>query len=166
MHWTNIGISTTFSSVLVSVGFISEVVLMWSFRSVAKKFSARKCLLVASAVCVVRWLLMGTDPSLVQLFLLQALHSITFGVTFLATVNFIAKRVHDNHAAQAQSEYSVLVTLSIAVAIWMSGWLYAQFSGYSYWAMSIIALLGGVAVALSYFSDFDEAVTVEKSANS
>lgn len=153
MHWTNVGISTGISSVLWSVGVIAEIALMWSFTSVAKKFSARKCLLIASGACVFRWFITGTDPNLVQLLLLQALHSITFGLTFLATVNFIAKRVHEDHAAQAQSVYAMLMTLFIALATWISGWLYGQLAGQSYWAMALIALLGGICIAWSFRSD-------------
>jgi len=159
MHWTNVGISTSVASILWSVGVIAEIALMWCYKDLAKKISARKCLLVASVAGVVRWFITGTDPSIVQLLLLQTLHSVTFGLTFLATVNFIARRVHEDHAAEAQSVYAMLTTLSIAVAIWMSGWLYDQFAGYSYWAMSLLALLGGVCVALSFRSDLDDPVT-------
>lgn len=161
MHWTSVGISTGMASALWSVSVVAEVALMWSFKSVAKKFSPRKCLLVASAVCVARWLLAGNDPSVGQLLFLQALHSITFGLTFLATVNFISRRVKEDHAAQAQSEYSMLMTLFIAVAIWSSGWLYGQFGGHTYWAMSVMALLGGACVALSFRTDLDNIVSVD-----
>ena len=124
----------------------------------AKKISARKCLLFASAACVVRWFVTGTDPGIAQLLLLQVLHSITFGLTFLATVNFIARRIHEDHAAQAQSVYAMLTTLFIALSIWLSGWLYGQFAGQSYWAMSLLALVGGIGVALSFGSDLDDPV--------
>jgi len=157
VHWSNIGINTTVASILVSVGFISEVLLMWKFRSLTKKISARVCLLIAATVCIGRWYLMGTDPTVSQLFALQALNSITFGLAFLATVNFIAKRVDENNAAQAQSEYAVLLTLTQAIIIWLSGWMFGQFAGQSYWAMATLALFGGAFVLLSYLSSVDDA---------
>lgn len=156
LHWTNVGISTGMSSLLWSVSVIAEVALMWCFRSIAKKYSARKCLLVASVVCAVRWFLAGTDPSLAQLFLLQCLHSITFGVAFLATVNFIAKRIHEDHAAQAQSVFATLMTFLMALALWLSGLLYGYFAGQSYWAMSLLALVGGAFVAWSFRTDLED----------
>lgn len=159
VHWTNVGISTSMASILWAIGVVAEVALMWCFKSVAKKFSARKCLLVASLVCAARWFLAGTDPSLAQLFLLQSLHSITFGLTFLAIVNFIARRVHEDNAAQAQSAFTVLMTLLMGLAFLLSGWLYGQFAGYSYWAMTVLALLGGGFVAWSFRSDLDDPVT-------
>ncbi len=161
MHWTNVDISTGMASVLWSVGVIAEVALMWSFKSVAEMFSARKCLLLASAVSIARWFLTGTDPSLYQLFVLQALHSITYGLTFIATVSFIAKRVDEDHAAQAQSVYAMMMTLFMALAIWSSGWLYDQFAGRSYWSMSIIALVGGLSIAFSFRTNLDDAVAAK-----
>lgn len=156
MHWTKMDFSTTIASVLWTVSVIAEVALMWRFKSITKKFSARKCLLLASAVSTVRWLIAGTDPTLAQLLFLQSLHSITFGLTFLATVNFIGKRVHENHAAQAQSIYAMLTTLFLGLSGWISGGLYAQFAGHTYWAMSVLALAGGAAIAWSFRSDLDE----------
>jgi len=156
MHWTNVGISTAMASILWAVSVIAEVALMWCFSSLARKFSARKCLLLASMVCAARWFLAGTDPSLVQLFVLQSLHSITFGLTFLATVNFIARRIPEDHAAQAQSVSATLMTLFMALAFWLSGWLYEQFAGHSYWAMSVLALLGGACVGWSFRGDLED----------
>jgi len=159
MHWTKIGFSTTVASVFWTVSVLAEVALMWRFKSIAKMFSARKCLLLASVVSTVRWFIAGTDPTFTQLLFLQALHSITFGLTFLATVNFISKRVHENHAAQAQSVYAMLTTLFLGLSGWISGWLYMRFAGHSYWAMSVLALAGGVVIAWSFRCDFDEKST-------
>jgi len=156
LHWTHTGISTSMASVLWSVGVIAEVALMWGFSRVAKKFSARKCLIFASVVCIVRWLLTGSEPSLVQLFFLQSLHAITFGLSFLACVNFIARRVHEDNAAQAQRVSVTMATFFMALAAWLSGWLYEQFAGQSYWAMAVMALLGGICVLLSYASDLED----------
>lgn len=160
VHWANVGISTSMASILWTVAVIAEVALMWAFRSVSKKFSARKCLLLASVVSVARWIFAGTDPGIVQLFVLQSLHAITFGLVFLATVNFIARRIHEDYAAQAQSVYTTLMTLFIGVSFWLSGWLYGHVAGRSYWAMAVLALLGGICVAWSFRSDLEDPVTV------
>jgi len=160
LHWTQTGISTNMASVLWSIGVIAEVILMWYFRSVAKNFSARKCLMFAAVVCAVRWFLTGTEPGLVQLCFLQSLHAITFGLSFLACVNFIAKRVNEDNAAQAQSVSATLVTFFMGIATWLSGWLYAQFAGQSYWVMAVMALFGGICVMLSFASDLEDSINV------
>jgi len=160
LHWTQSGISTNMASILWSIGVIAEVILMWYFRSVAQKFSARKCLLFAAIVCSARWFLTGTEPGIVQLCILQSLHAITFGLSFLACVNFIARRVHEDNAAQAQSVSATLVTFFMGIATWLSGWLYSQFAGQSYWVMAAMALIGGICIALSFISDLEDPVNV------
>ncbi len=160
LHWTQSGISTNMASVLWSIGVMAEVTLMWGFRNVAGRFSSRKCLVFASIVGAVRWILTGTDPGLVQLCLLQCLHAITFGLTFLATVNFIAQRVHEDNAAQAQSFSATILTLFMGIAAWLSGWLYSLLAGQSYWVMAVMAVVGGVCVMLSFASSLDDSANL------
>ena len=150
LHWAEQGISTTWASWLWTIGVIAEVGLMWSFKSLAKRVSARHCLLFSCITCAVRWFFTGLNPSLGALVFLQALHGITFGLTFLASVNFIARRVNPNHAAQAQSVLNTLTTLLMAIGIWLSGIFYSSLGGYSYWAMAVLALLGGGLILSSY----------------
>lgn len=151
MHWTKIGFGTTTAAVLWTVAVLAEIALMWRFKSIANN-----CLLLVSLVSAARWYIAGADPSLVHLLFLQALHSITFGLTFLATVSFIGKRVNENYAAQAQSVYAMLTTLFLGLSGWMSGWLYTQYVSHAYWTMSALALAGATAIALSFRSDLDE----------
>lgn len=150
LHWSQLGISTTVSSLLWSVGVVAEIALMWGFSGIAKKVSARQCLLAACITCMMRWAIVGTDPSVWVLFILQTLHAITFGLTFLASVNFISRRVESNHAAQAQSVLATLTTLCMAIGIWFSGQFYQSWGGQTYWAMAIMAMVGGALVLNSY----------------
>ncbi|MFK8075720.1 MAG: MFS transporter [Granulosicoccus sp.] len=150
LHWGQLGISNTVSSLLWSAGVVAEIALMWGFTGIAKRVSARHCLLLACFICTVRWLITGMDPSVWVLFVLQTLHAITFGLTFLASVNFISRRVDADHAAQAQSVLATLTTLFMAIGIWLSGQFYQTFGGQTYWAMAIMALLGGALVLNSY----------------
>jgi len=156
LHWTSVGISTTMGSILWTVGVAAEIALMWGFRHLAKSVSARKCLLWSAIIATLRWFVTGTDPSLPVLFLLQSLHAITFALMFLASVNFIARRVHPKHAAQAQSVSAMMVTFCMAISIWVAGWLYGIVGGQGYWAMALMAIVGGVLVALSFFTTLQD----------
>ncbi len=156
LHWTQNGISTSLSSILWTIGVIAEVGLMWGFSRFAKNIPARHCLLLASGVCMVRWTVTGLNPSVSTLMVLQSFHAITFGLTFLASVNFIARRVEHQHAAQAQSVLATLTTLLMAIGTWLSGQSYALWGGQSYWLMSVMALLGGGFVLNSYRTPLDD----------
>ena len=157
-HWTQHGISTFLASLLWAVGVIAEVFLMWGFAQFSKRISARHCLLAASAACTLRWFFTGTNPGLAPLLFLQGLHAITFGLTFLASVNFIAKRVDAQHAAQAQSVLATLTILLMAIGTWLSGQFYDALGGYSYWAMAVIAVMGGLCILNSYRTQLEDKV--------
>lgn len=159
LHWTQNDISTSMASSLWAIGVTAEVFLMWKFSQFSKHISARHCLLVAAAACTVRWFFTALNPSIAALFFLQALHSITFGLTFLASVNFIAKRVNPQHAAQAQSVLATLSTLLMAVGTWLSGQLYGSLGGYSYWIMAVMAIVGGLFILSSYRTHLEDRAT-------
>jgi len=158
-HWTQLGISTFLASFLWAIGVVAEVFLMWSFARFSKRISARHCLLAASAACALRWFFTGTNPGLGPLMFLQGLHAITYGLTFLASVNFIAKRVDTRHAAQAQSVLATLSILLMAIGTWLSGQFYSALGGYSYWAMAVMAVFGGLCVVNSYRTQLEDQVT-------
>jgi len=162
LHWTTLGISTTMASVLWAVAVTSEVALMWKFTHLAKRVSARHCLLAASAACVLRWLVAATEPSFTVLLAIQCLHSMTFGLAFLAVVNFIAKRVEVDHAAQAQSVLTTLVTLSTAIGTSLSGLLYGKIGGLTYVFMALMALIGGLLIASSYRTELRDVAQVSE----
>ena len=156
LHWTQSGITTTMASVLWTIGVMAEVALMWRFSHIAKRISARHCLLVASVACIVRWTITGFSPGLATLIVLQALHAITFGLTFLASINFIARRVEPNHAAQAQSVLMTITTLLMAFGMWFSGQIYDSWGGHSYWVMTVLAAIGGAFVLSSYWTKLED----------
>lgn len=156
LHWQTIGISTTSGSLLWAVSILVEVILMMRFASIAKRFSARHCLLATAAAGVLRWGVTAFEPGFATLAIMQLLHALTFGLTFLATVNFISRRVDDEIAARAQSVFAVLSTGSMAVLTLLSGYLYERIIGYSYLVMAGICLCSMVLVLWSYRTDLDE----------
>ena len=155
-HWTKNDIPTFTASSLWAIGVFAEVILMWWFTRFSKRISARHCLLVACGTCTFRWFITGTNPDVGVLIFLQLLHAITFGLTFLASVNFIAKRVDAQHAAQAQSVLATLTTTLMAMGTWFSGHFYSQLGGQSYWAMAVMAFIGGVLILNSYRSQLED----------
>jgi len=157
LHWQTIGIGTATGSLLWSAAIVAEVILMWRFASLARRLSPRHCLLLAGSLTALRWLLVLDDPGLPTLLLTQTLHAFSFGLTFLASVNFIARRVDEAHAARAQSVLAILSTGSMALATIASGWLYERVAGLGHAAMLLLAATGLLLIAWSYRSDLDDA---------
>ncbi len=150
LHWKSVGISTQLGSALFTVGVVFEIVLMWRFAAIARRFSARFCLLLAAACSAFRWAVTAQDPALPVLLILQSLHAISFGLTFLAVVNFIARRTPDSRAAGAQAMNAALGTAVMAMTTLLSGKLYELFGGSAYLAMAGLCILAMVLIALSY----------------
>ncbi len=156
LHWTRTGLSESTGSLLWTVSVVAEVVLLWRFADIARRVSARRCLLFAGAIAALRWLLTGTDPGLPLLLALQTLHAITFGLAFIATASFISRRVDDAIAARAQALAATLTTGCMAAMMLVSGGLYERLGGLGYAAMALVCLVGIVLVAASFGTDLED----------
>jgi len=148
--WTDQGLSATIGSWLWITAVSAEILIMRKFAPIARRVSARACLIIAAAIACFRWTLTGIEPALGTLFALQALHAITFGIAFLASVNFISRRVNDSVAARAQAILATIMTLGMGISNLVAGLLYERMQSTAYWAMAILALSGGILVAISF----------------
>ena len=148
--WTQQGISEATGSLLIATGVVAEVVLMWKFKVVTRFLSARGCLIFAAVCGVLRWAVLATSPSLLITFIAQALHSITFGLTYLATATFISRRVGDADAARGQSLSATVMTALMAVAMYVSGHYFDALGMNLYWIMAGLCALAAILILLSY----------------
>ena len=156
LAWARAGIGETLAGTLWSAGVLAEIALMWRFRAIAGRLSPRVCLLVAGGAGIVRWTLTAGEPPLPVLFAAQTLHALTFGLMFLATGHFIARRVAERDAARGQALSATFASGSMAAATWASGALYARFGSASYLAMGLLCALGVLLVATSYRCALEE----------
>ena len=147
--WQSAGYSETVISLFWAWGVVTEVLIMWWFTRIAKQHSARRLMLFAGAVATVRWIVFLFEPGTGLLLLAQTLHGVTFGVLFLATVNFIANWTSHEIAATAQSFAAMLTTASIAVTTAMSGWIHAAAGFYGYSVMGLVSLIGTLLVLIA-----------------
>lgn len=155
LAWTRAGIGETLGSVLWSVGVLAEVSLMWYFAKIAARLSARVCLLLAGGAGVLRWGLTLWSSSLPLLFVAQSLHALTFGLMYVATASFIARRVDESDAARGQSLSATLAAGSMAIATWGSGLLYERTGTAPYALMMGLCIVGIGLIAASYRSVLD-----------
>jgi len=148
--WTEQGMAESTASLAVAIGVVVEVALMWWFRPLTQHLSARVCLLCAAGCGVLRWSLLASETSLLVIFAAQALHGITFGIMFLATAGFIARRVPEHMGARGQSLFATISTACMAVATYGAGQLYMGWAASIYWLMAGMCLLAMICIGLSY----------------
>jgi MFS transporter, PPP family, 3-phenylpropionic acid transporter len=148
IHWQSVGISREVIGYLWAIGVVAEIILFAYATATMKKVDPLTLILIGAAAGVVRWALTGWTDDLTFLFVLQALHGITFGAAHLGAMYFLARAIPPGLSASAQSLYSsVSLGLIFAVAMPTAGLLYAELSGQAFYAMAIMSGLGFVIIA-------------------
>lgn len=142
VHWENVGYPHDVIGAFWSIGVVAEIAL---FAFAGKYVRGRHpgiLFAIGAASGVLRWTVLGMTDNFWMIVLVQPLHAMTFGITHLAAVSFIARAVPSQLATSAQS---LMATLSMGVflgsAIWASGPLYDHFGSHAYYAMSGLSIV-------------------------
>jgi len=143
------GISETTVSLLIALGAVAETVLFFTFARFSHLLAARQFLLIAALVTVLRWVAFGFEPGVGPLIFLQALHAITFALSLIAVVGFIANHTDEGIAAQAQSFYVMLQQGASILALMVFGSLVGSWGGEAYFLSAGIAALGAACILAS-----------------
>lgn len=147
--WRDQGIDEAIIGPLIAVGAAAEAVMMFVWRKLDIKVSARHLIIFAGVVAAVRWGAMAFSPPVWMLVILQLLHSITFAVSYLGGIYFIANWTSEDIAAEAQGFSYVLQQGMTVVALLGFGWFAAQFGNGAWLALAGFSLLGAALVAVS-----------------
>src|SRR5690606_28405116 len=110
----------------------------------ARRFSARHLIMVACLVAIVRWVGFALEPALWVLAVLQFSNMLTFGLSYLGIINFVANWTSEDIAAEAQSFYTVIRQVAQVAALAGFGFLTAAFGAGAFFGAAGMALAGGV----------------------
>jgi PPP family 3-phenylpropionic acid transporter len=147
--WKQQGISEALIGPLIGTMAAAEAVMMFAWRRLNFKASARVLILIAALVATVRWGIMAFEPPVYLLFFLQLLHAITFAVAYFGGIYFIANWTSDDIAAEAQG-FSYLLQQGFAVvSLVVFGWLVALFGAKVWLFAAAMALAGALLVLIS-----------------
>lgn len=144
--WQQQGLSTGLGGALWAIAVLAEVALFASSGALLARIGAANMLIAATAVSVLRWLLMAFDPPLAALVPLQVLHALTYGGSHIGAIYFIAQAVPPGIQGTAQALYATIASgIAMGAATLLSGALLAaQGSAAAYLAMGAVS---GVALA-------------------
>jgi MFS transporter, PPP family, 3-phenylpropionic acid transporter len=144
LAWRAEGLDGTAIGGLWAIGVMAEIILF--------AFSARlplgptALLLVGAAGAAIRWGAMAFNPPPLILPFLQCLHGLSFGATHLGALAYVVRSTPAELGASAQGYLAVVLGLVMAVAMGVSGFLYAHWEGRAYAIMALAAAMGGVLV--------------------
>jgi PPP family 3-phenylpropionic acid transporter len=94
---------------------------------------------------------MAFDPPFLLLPVLQCLHALSFGATYLGAVQYLARCAPPGLAATAQGLLAVANGLAMAAAMALSGTLHARFGAGAYAAMALMAAAGVALAVLAHW---------------
>lgn len=142
LDWRAAGLDGAAIGALWALGVVAEIALF--AISGRLRVAAATLLMVGAAGAVVRWSAMALEPAPALLPALQCLHGLSFGATHLGALGFIARAAPAALGATAQGYLAVAQGLVMAVAMGVSGLLYARWGSLAYGAMALAAAAGGL----------------------
>lgn len=144
VEWKAQGYSLTTIGVLWAVGVAAEMVLFRFGTRLVGRIGPYGLIVVGGMGAVLRFSVMAAQPPLAVLLPLQLLHALTFGATYLATVELIARSVSAHRAGTGQTAAAWTSSLMTAAANVVSGPLWAAFGPAAFLASAAIGLAGAL----------------------
>jgi PPP family 3-phenylpropionic acid transporter len=146
LGWVEQGIGAGMIGFLWAFGVVAEIGLMLGpGRHLIVRIGPARALALAGLAGILRWGLMSLTPPLALLWPVQALHALTFGISHLGAMAFIAVAIPPRLQASAQGLYSGgMGGIVIALATLSAAGISAAYGAASaYW---LAAAMSGLAV--------------------
>jgi PPP family 3-phenylpropionic acid transporter len=146
MHLADIGASTFEIGLCWAIGVVAEIVLMSLAHLLFVRFKVTKLLFWALTITAGRLVVIAHTRSIPALLLLSPLHAFTFGLYWVASLEYVRQRIPSHVLATAQSLLAAAVALGSVLGILAWGPLFSARGGSSvFTAAAAVAALGSIA---------------------
>jgi PPP family 3-phenylpropionic acid transporter len=143
--WRGQGVSAELVGLLWAFGVAVEVAFLWSLPAIEKRISPEALIIVGAVGAVGRWVCMGFAPLGLVLWPLQALHALSFAAAHVGAMRLLFRETPEHAHAMGQTLYAVLTGgILMGACTLLSGMLYDLGGAQGYWAMAVIAAVGGL----------------------
>ncbi len=147
VHWRALGFSETLIGALWAWGVLAEILLFFRGLWILERLGPERALLLAGAASAVRWACMAPDPGLAALVFLQALHALSFALTFLAALEVMARSAPERSRATVKGfGGAVAANLAMALGAMLAAEAF-QVSAAAAWLTSAALATAGAAFA-------------------
>lgn len=147
LHFEALGFAPWVLSLSASVAVTSEVLVFSTWSRWSHRVKPRSLLMLAFAVSAARWAAMGLTTSWVVLVSLAALHGLSFGAFYVASISWVAERAPGSLQSTGQSLF-VAATFGLGGLLGFpgSGRLYGALGGQRLFLLASLAELVPFAV--------------------
>jgi PPP family 3-phenylpropionic acid transporter len=146
LHLKRLGFSGRFVGAAWAVGVAAEIGVLAASHRALVRFTPERLVAAGFLTAAVRWLLLGRARAGWQILLLQPLHGITFGLTYVAAVHLVRARGHAAPTA-AQGLYATAMMIGSFIGMMTAGALLDRIGGAG--LFTVAAGLAGIATALA-----------------
>ena len=145
--WTAAGLGSTAVGTLWAIGIGAEII----FFAVSARLAHRPVALIGmgAAGAFLRWTVMGLNPPVLLLPLLQCLHAFSFGATHLGSIQFAGRAAQARQSATAQADFGAVLAFGGAATTAFSGVLYGAIGGSAYLVMAGMAGTGAMLLVVA-----------------
>ncbi|GAA0773656.1 MFS transporter [Roseibium denhamense] len=146
LYWQANGVADMAIGWLWAIGVIAEIALFTIAGKLANRFDPSLFLIAAGIAAIIRWGLFPLADTFLSMAALQILHGLTFGAAHLGAVAILAKVVPSRWAGTGQGLLSTSIGIQMSIGLSVSGWLYAADVNAPFYAMSMISVVGTLAM--------------------
>lgn len=86
VYLESLGWSAGQIAVAYAIGVISEILIMWNFYRLEKKYSLYFLYLISAVVTILRWIILGLTTDMTIIYLTQFFHAFSFGLFYISAV--------------------------------------------------------------------------------
>lgn len=149
IHWQKLGFSDAAIGYFWATGVIAEIMVFMFLGRAVGRGSGLGLILAGSAAGVIRFAALALNPGAGATFLIQALHSLTFGATHLGTMAALTALSPREAKGRAQGIYGSLAALTTAATTIVSGMIYKDQGAMIFAAMVPLAAVGFVLTLIA-----------------
>jgi MFS transporter, PPP family, 3-phenylpropionic acid transporter len=147
IHYAAIGHSQGEIGLLWAFSVVCEVVLFWYSKSFMQRFRPETLMIVGGVGAILRWMAMPyaqnfTPSPLLADFGLQALHALSFALTYLATQRAVSENFAEGETGKALGLTFFMSGIVFSVTTLISGPLFQHFAIKGIFAMAGFAAVG------------------------
>ncbi|QGQ97456.1 MFS transporter [Paenibacillus psychroresistens] len=140
-----------------TVSALSEIPIFFLLSRYGDRYKELPLLALASFAFVIRYLLMSITIEPHYIIMIQALHSITFGIFLFTAFRYITQIVPDQYRATGQAIFTVVYSgMAGLISSLLGGLVFDRWGGHTlYIVASAIAFVAGIGFLLAHFKDQD-----------